>query len=77
MSYKVPEAERFTSRFCRVCGGQVPRFVKESGMVVIPAGSLDSAPDLQPEARIFWDSRSDWSCNDASLPVFKEYPENK
>ena len=29
-SYKVPEAERFTNRFCSQCGSSMPRFVKRS-----------------------------------------------
>jgi len=76
-SYKVPEAERFTSRFCTRCGGQVPRLVKETGMVVIPAGSLDCDIPVAPQARIFWDSRAAWSCSGDELPVFAEYPPAK
>ncbi len=73
-SYKVPQAERFTSRFCTVCGSQVPRHVEALGMMVIPAGSLDDDIDLSPQARIFWDSRAHWSCEGDELPVFAEYP---
>lgn len=73
-SYKVPDAERFTSRFCSVCGSQVPRVVKEIGMVVIPAGSLDSEVTQLPEARIFCASRASWSCRGDALPEFDEYP---
>ncbi|MBI5115840.1 GFA family protein [Candidatus Poribacteria bacterium] len=73
-AYKVPEAKRFTSRFCSKCGSQVPRYVKETDFIVIPAGSLDSAPTIQPQARIFWDSRADWSCSGDDLPTYSEYP---
>jgi len=73
--YKVSEAERFYSQFCKQCGSPLPRRVPELGMVVIPAGSLDSAPDIKPEARIFWDSRTEWSCEAGGLPTFSEYPE--
>ena len=73
-SYKVPEAKRFTNCFCRVCGGRVPRYVKETDSIVIPAGSLDSDPPIHPQARIFWDSRASWSCDGDSLPVHSEYP---
>ena len=72
--YKVPEAKRFANTFCTVCGGRVPRYVKELDRVVIPAGSLDSEPPIQPQARIFWDSRADWSCSGDDLPVHAEYP---
>ena len=73
-SYKVPEAKRFTNCFCSVCGGRVPRYVKETDMIVIPAGSLDSEPAFQPQAHIFWDSRASWSCGGDDLPVHSEYP---
>lgn len=72
--FKVPEAKRFTRQFCRNCGGSVARFVPETNAVVIPAGSLDDKIPIKPQARIFWDSRTDWSCDGDSLPRFSEYP---
>jgi len=72
--YKVPGAERFATWFCRQCGSPLPRIVPALGMVVIPAGSLDREPELRPQARIFWDSRTSWSCSaEEDLPVFAEY----
>jgi len=73
-SYKIPEAKRFTNCFCRVCGGRVPRYVKETEMIVIPAGSIDSELAFKPQFRIFWDSRVSWSCGGDNLPVHSEYP---
>ena len=72
--YKVPEAERFSTCFCKNCGSALPRYDTETGRAVIPAGSLDHEPALKPQARIFWDSRAQWSCVD-DLPTFVEYPE--
>ena len=72
--YKVPEAKRFSNCFCTNCGSRVPRYVKEVDAVIIPAGSLDSEPPIQPQARIFWDSRANWSCSGDNLPVHSEYP---
>ena len=71
--YKVPEAERFYNCFCKNCGGPMPRVVPELDGVLIPAGSLDTPSPLPAQARIFWDSRAEWSCTD-DLPVFAEYP---
>jgi hypothetical protein len=73
-SYKPAAAERFTNSFCEVCGSRVPRFIEKLGMVFIPAGSLDDEPDLRPQARIFLDSRAHWSCDEAALPGFQNYP---
>jgi hypothetical protein len=72
-SFKVPEAERFTNSFCGVCGGRVPRQRPNSDIVMIPAGSLDSDVPIRPQARIFWGSRAEWSCDGDGLPVFPEY----
>lgn len=72
-TYKVPEAERFKNCFCTQCGSPVPRVISELNIVIIPAGSLDVEPETQPQARIFWDSRADWSCSGDDLPVYTEY----
>lgn len=71
--YKVPEAERFYNCFCSHCGSPMPRVVPELDAVLIPAGSLDCEPPINPQGHIFWDSRADWSCQD-ELPTFSEYP---
>jgi hypothetical protein len=72
--FKVPEAELFTRQFCGNCGSAVARFVPEKDVVVIPAGSLNNAPPINPQARIFWDSRAAWSCDGDALPRYPEYP---
>lgn len=72
--YKIPEAERFTRQFCGECGSAVARVVPELGGVIVPAGSLDSEIHMQPQARIYWDSRAEWSCSDEPLPHYAELP---
>jgi hypothetical protein len=72
--YKVPEAERFFNCFCSQCGSPMPRVVPELNGVLVPAGSLDDEPPVHPQARIFWDSRAEWSCSGDDIPVFSEYP---
>ena len=74
-NYKLPGAARFSNTFCRTCGSRLPRFIEKLGMVFIPAGSLDDEPDIGPQARIFTDSRTTWSCDAATLPEFGEYPQ--
>lgn len=72
-SYKVPEAERFRNVFCGNCGSPLPRNFPEHGFIVLPAGTLDiPAPEL-PTSRIFYSSRTSWSCQD-DLPAFDRYP---
>jgi hypothetical protein len=73
-SYKVPEAKRFRNCFCPQCGSPMPRVIPELDGVLVPAGSLDTPSPIQPSARIFYDSRADWSCSGDGLPVYPEYP---
>lgn len=72
--FKVPEAKRFARQFCVNCGSPVARDVPEIMAVVIPAGSLDCDAPIHPQARIFWDSRAEWSCGEDDLPRYAEYP---
>jgi hypothetical protein len=73
-TFKLPEAARFANSFCEVCGSRMPRFIEKLGMVFIPAGSLEDEPDMRSQARIFHDSRAQWSCDEAALPGFEQYP---
>jgi hypothetical protein len=73
-TYKLPQAERFATSFCRSCGSRVPRFIEKIGMVFIPAGSLDDEPGFAVQARIFVGSRAAWSCDTPALPEYDEYP---
>lgn len=72
--FKVPKAKRFTNAFCSECGARVPRSAAGSGMVMIPMGSLDVEPGIEPQARIFLGSRAAWSCSDQALPGFDAMP---
>lgn len=73
-SFKVADAKRFRTVFCKNCGSPLPRVAPDMSMAVIPAGSLDSSPDLIPTARIFFASKEDWACDSAELPAWDEYP---
>ena len=71
--YKLPEAKRFATVFCRECGSLMPRIAPDNSIAVIPAGTLDEDPGIRPERRIFQDSRADWSCPAEDLPSFDQY----
>lgn len=72
--YNVPEAKRFAAVFCTRCGSMMPRHSPEAHVVAIPAGTLDHEPLTAPAARIFMDSRAQWSCDDHDVPQFANYP---
>jgi hypothetical protein len=72
--YDLPNAARFATSFCRTCGARVPHASRDGRNYVVPAGSLDEAPDMKPQGRIFWGSRAPWSCED-DLPKFEGAPQ--
>jgi hypothetical protein len=50
----------FTKVFCIECGSGLP-FVNKSGKaLIVPAGSLDAEPNIQPSHNIFWHERASW-----------------
>jgi hypothetical protein len=72
--YKLPEARFYTTSFCRQCGGAMPRISKERGIVVIPAGSLDTDPPTRPQWHVFTSYKAPWFEITDSLPQFPEMP---
>jgi hypothetical protein len=72
--YKVSAAKRFATVFCSSCGSLMPRIAPDNSVAVIPAGTLDVDPGIKPDARIFQEFRSDWSCDSGDLPAHETYP---
>jgi hypothetical protein len=75
--YDLPAAERFGRSFCRHCGSGLPHLLRDGSAWLIPAGSLDQAPSMQAQARIFWASRAPWAQVVEDMPRFDEYPPNR
>jgi hypothetical protein len=71
--FKVPDADRFGTVFCSVCGCPMPRVTPDMSFAVVPAGSLDHEPEMTPVGRIFSDSKVKWSCDNSELPIWPEY----
>lgn len=72
--YKVPEARFFTVSFCRQCGSAVPKISSERGLAVIPAGGLDTDPQMRPQRHIFVNYKAPWFEITDDLPQFLEGP---
>lgn len=53
--------------FCSACGSALPFFQADDGVLVVPAGSLDSRIGMRPNAHICFSSRADWDNDLASL----------
>ena len=73
--YDLPTAKSFATGFCRACGSPLPHLTRSGSAWVIPAGSLEQTPSVNPSARIFWESRAPWSCDGDELPHFPEQVE--
>jgi hypothetical protein len=74
LMYQVPGAQHFAVAFCKRCGGAAPRVSPERGMVVVPAGTLDTDPGIHPQAHIFVGSKANWFTITDALPRFDEGP---
>ncbi|MEP7242629.1 MAG: GFA family protein [Gammaproteobacteria bacterium] len=74
VDYLLPEARFFSTAFCKRCGGELPRVSQERGVVVIPAGSLDTDPPMRPQRHIFVTDQAGWFEITDSLPQDPGYP---
>lgn len=72
--FQVPDS-RHERSFCSSCGSPLPHFNKTIGMWQIPAGSLDTAIDKAPDAKIFMTSQPDWVRLSRDVPCFEHLPE--
>lgn len=72
--YDLPSAKSFSTTFCTGCGAPLPHHTRSGRDMVIPAGSLDAEPAMQPQVHIFFASRPGWSCANDGLPRADEYP---
>ena len=67
-TYNLP-GTRHARSFCSLCGSALP--IVKPGMIVVPAGSLDTNIDVAPDGNIFTASRAGW---DHDLAGATDYP---
>ena len=58
---------RHVKSFCSDCGSALPVSQPKVGLLVVPAGSLDSRIDIRPNAHICCSSRANWDNDLASI----------
>lgn len=73
--FKLPEADRFTRCFCSECGSPVPVVSPDGARLLIPAGTLESDPEIRPDAAIFWPDRAGWYDDSLNARRYDRYPE--
>ncbi len=64
-----------TSAFCQECGSPVPYLSSSSQSLVVPAGSLDGSPNIEPQDNIFWSERACWYDAGIQSKKFSRFPE--
>ncbi|MGK0441159.1 MAG: hypothetical protein ACJA0N_000956 [Pseudohongiellaceae bacterium] len=50
----------FSKSFCKICGSAIPFLNKHKTSLIVPAGSLNDLPDIQPQANIFTAEQACW-----------------
>ncbi|WP_170343076.1 GFA family protein [Ruegeria arenilitoris] len=58
---------RHMKGFCSICGSALPISQLEIGLIVVPAGSLESQFDMRPNAHICCSSCANWDNDLASI----------
>ncbi|GAC06759.1 GFA family protein [Paraglaciecola chathamensis] len=67
--YNVP-GRNISNAFCGECGSALPYVSLSGKALVIPAGCLDTTPDIMPSSHIFYAERAPWF---ESAMVCKKY----
>lgn len=75
-SFKLPETQYYSYRFCGVCATLIPMIFPGSNRTVIAAGSLDSEPPVALMFHIFYASKASWLNLSGTEKCFDEHPPN-
>jgi len=59
--------------FCRFCGSALPN-TQTAGVLIVPAGSLDTDVPIVPTAHIFSSSKANWEKESGEVPTFEKLP---
>ncbi len=74
VSYFTLPGTRHSKSFCKLCGSAVPS-TQIAGLLVVPAGCLDTEISMLPTAKIFSSSKASWCLELESVPQFDGIPE--
>lgn len=73
--FELVSAKSWAKQFCKVCGSGLPYVNRAGTHSVIPAGSLESKIDLDPDDKIFCESRTEWAESIPAQVEFAQYPD--
>ncbi|HTN63478.1 MAG TPA: GFA family protein [Devosia sp.] len=72
-TYRVPETLHEKS-FCTKCGSALPSVQLNGALLVVPAGSINSAITIRPTAHICCASRAEWDAHLETIPQLDGLP---
>jgi hypothetical protein len=72
-AFNLPQT-RHSRCFCGTCGSALPMTQMDGKLLVVPAGSLNSAVRIRPDAHIFVSSRAGWDHALEQVPEFDRFP---
>ena len=72
--YTPEDTKYFATAFCQCCGSSLPWLAKSNKAMIIPAGSLDGHPGIEPFQNIFCASKPQWYQSSSDLAEFDELP---
>ncbi len=58
--FELPNTSYFCLDFCTQCGSTVPYLSRNRQGYIIPVGTLDGDPGVQPTHQIYWADRAPW-----------------
>jgi hypothetical protein len=67
---------RHSKCFCQSCGSALP-CKQSAGLLVVPAGCLDTEASMVPTAHIFTSSKATWDADLGRLPAFEGLPDSR
>jgi len=72
--YDPADTKYFATCFCKNCGSTLPWLSKSGRVVIIPAGTLDGNPEIEPSQNIYCGSGAEWYVHASMLPENEEGP---
>ena len=73
--FEYADAKYFATCFCKNCGSSLPWEVQGGKNIVVPVGTLDDDPGIEPQQNIFWGSKAKWfTTSPFELPRHEKCP---
>ena len=63
-----------SNAFCNNCGSNVPYISRTGKALVVPAGSLNGSPNIEPDSHIFCSEKATWYDKAINAKTFDKFP---